>query len=217
MSVNIGKQKRINHARIRNVQDRPVNVETHGPNDTRLSSVITGLKLAAANLRSQEQKNLFNSLIDAVEILRDNKQQFSAIRENIEILWNRRHLTDADIEESLGRIGVETPSSPGGTGGDTIINNNANDSLLFVYDLVGLLALDLPGVALPFNTSYYSHSDYFFTAGDTEVQVNKAGEYEIDVNAGFELNEGTIVEVEIQVDTGTGWNTVDGSKSYCGL
>lgn len=210
MAVNVRKPQRTSGA-LRTVQDRPIPIESHGTSDQQISGLISAANQAIGNIKSPEIRVALESVIESVLIVRENKTQFDAIRRNIEILWNRgseiaalQAISGSDIRKAEAKE-IVPPVTP-----------HVKDNMFYAYDLAGEIALGLIEVILTLDTEIIDDGAYDHTALSGIVCLVLSGDYFIDLDASFDMNEGDSVEMRLQRDTGSGYVDVPGAVGYCG-
>jgi len=151
-------------------------------------------------------------------------QRTIAIKDNFEWLWNRiieltqdLNSVNGDIDDNNREVNRIDNNVTNIDNSVTNIINNINTSERFYgYNVGGGENIGSVLKDLVLTTEFRKDSPYIFTVGDAEIEINETDKYEIVVNAGFDLNEGDIIEVRISVDDGTGYHFVDGAFAYCG-
>ena len=214
MAINIRKQERVEHPRLRGVQDHPIPMESHGLGDQRIETIISQSKHAFQRVKDEETKRSLNAVLETLEILRKNTKQFDAVRRNVETLWNRRESIER-VESSEGVAPVQAQSSSGGTSPPS--PTSLLDKDFFAYDEAGGTAFNSTEVELPLDTEILKDSGYTHVLGSEEIVLVAGGFYNIDADASFALTSSDSVEFKLQVDSGAGFVDIEGSKSYTGV
>jgi hypothetical protein len=215
MAVNVRKRERQQSQRLRQIQDRPIPIETHGVDDQRLGRLIDEGKAKLTRIKDTSTKELLSQVVESLKILRGNKTPTDAIRRNIETLWKSLSpQTAAETEEKKERASKIVSSGSS----STVINNTAKDEEFFGYDISGEKETSgLIETELTLDTQIIQDIGFNHTAGNAEIEVTKRGSCDIDADASFDVNEGDIVEFKLQINSGVGWVDIEGSKSYCGV
>ncbi|MCP4611290.1 MAG: hypothetical protein GY845_21475 [Planctomycetes bacterium] len=87
----------------------------------------------------------------------------------------------------------------------------------FGYNETGEEAVDIDGEDLTITTEVTNDSPFTHTANSAEVTINDTAEYEIIIEAGFNFNEGTVIELSLYRDDGGGYDLVECATAHCGL
>ncbi len=110
-----------------------------------------------------------------------------------------------------------------GNSGKVLKTNGSNErweyaSLnFFGYNETGEEPVDIDGEDLTITTEVTKDSPFTHTANSAEVTINDTDEYEIIIEAGFNFNEGTVIELSLYRDDGGGFDAVKGSTAHCGV
>jgi len=143
------------------------------------------------------------------------------VKENIDTLWQRVSLLNKKNPANVGLGGLPeqvvapapTPIIP------PVITPPTTPAVVEQYfgayntiggDTVGLTDIDLELHQVERSDPKYAHN-----IGDADVEVQEVGDYEIILDGGFNIGEGDTVEMRLQLDSGAGFNDIDGAKAYC--
>ena len=212
MAVNIGSKDRQKNANLRNVADRPLLIEVHGVQDQKAERLLSTARSRLENIKNDSLSDLLESLINAVTTIREDKSSFDNIRRNIDTLWKRK---ETGAEGAAGTAGA-SPKVVQPVGG-TLPPSSQTDQIFYAYDELGQIVLGLSETVLTLDTEVKKDASYLHGINSEEIEISTGGDFEIDINASFGLNETDSVELKLQIDIGAGWVDVPGSKSYCGV
>jgi len=216
MGIQTGKKDSRNK-QLKTFQDHPLPIGSDSFDDDRLDRLIFEIQSVVSNVKDFSQKKAFDDLLDIISILREKKPQFNPIRDNIEILWRRL----AKVSDDLNSFSKEDPTTSSTTvEGNTITNNiisSAQDLYFFAYDLVGLVVIGASPTVLTFDTQSNVDSPYSHTLSTGIVEILQSEDYDVEINGSFYGNEGDVVQIKLQVDTGSGYVDVPGSHSFSSM
>jgi hypothetical protein len=142
--------------------------------------------------------------------------------DNIEILWRKYNeafrgialLAESifDSDDDITNLGDNIVNI-----GDTINNITGSDEIFSGFTPDGGHNLTTAFSDIPIDTEFRKDTPFSHSASSPEVGITETFDYEIIVEAGFKLNEGDIIELKLQRDTGSGYADIDCAKAYCGL
>ena len=216
MAVKVDRRD-LRSKQIITAQDHPIPIETHGLNDIRINTLANSIKMAIGRVNRPEVEKPLSDLLDAILIVRENKTQFDSIRENIEILWKRTKRALDELDNYSGALpnGDENITDIPDVPVDPPVVVTIQDVLFFAYDAIGQIQFTMLEKPLTLDTEVIKDSEYAHTSDAADVELSDEADYEIEADASFDLNEGDIIELKLQVDTGSGFNDVPGSLAYC--
>ncbi len=85
----------------------------------------------------------------------------------------------------------------------------------FGYNASGGATIDISGEDLIIKTEVTKDSPFTHTANSAEVTINDTAEYEIIIEAGFNFDNGTVIELSLYLDDGGGFDIVECATAHC--
>lgn len=155
------------------------------------------------------------STVDApipIDIRDSAENNFEKVKRNIDFLWEKSD----DQKEQIENISVSTPAAEESTTTPVVPPVVVPPVFMHAFNGPGGTSVDGTKTDLTLGTNVRLDSAFSHTAGSAEITILKEADYDIDVDAGFGLNEGDYIEVAILVDDGTGYVEIPGSLANCG-